>query len=156
MYVIICKFGLHTSIGDINLSKDQIRGNHNPGAGGWPTIKYFNKKTGYDGAPYIQKTKSAICDELGDFGNMETYVMDAGDTSLCNIETKKGCSEKEMKYSEEWSVKPSEEVVSQLDRLAKTNTDKMKAPLAQWFRQRVGVLKQISKRNSQTVSSQEL
>jgi len=90
--------------------------------------------------------------------------MDAGDTSLCNIETKKSCSEKEMNYSEEWSVKASEEVASQLDRLAKTNTGKMKAPLAQWFRQRVGVLKQISKRNSQknsqknsqAASSQEL
>lgn len=143
------------SFGDINLSSDQIRGNHNPGAGGWPTIKYFNKKTGYDGAAYVQKTSTAICDELGKVENMEAYVMDAGETSLCNIDTKKGCTEKEMKYSDEWSLKTTGEVDSQLERLVKTNTDKMKAPLAQWFRQRVGVLKQIAKRSTQA-SSQEL
>jgi len=32
------------AFGDVNLQTDQVRGNHNPGAGGWPTIKYFNKK----------------------------------------------------------------------------------------------------------------
>ena len=51
-------YGKHPSVsfGDVNLSEEQIRGNHNPGAGGWPTIRYFNKGTGYDGAPYAKKT----------------------------------------------------------------------------------------------------
>ena len=55
------------SFGDINLSEQQIRGNHNPGAGGWPTIKYFNKETGYEGATYNKKTDKSMCDELGDY-----------------------------------------------------------------------------------------
>lgn len=142
--------------GDINLSNDQIRGNHNPGAGGWPTIKYFNKKTGYEGAPYVQKTKSAICDELGDFSNMESYVIDAGDTALCNIETKKGCSDKEIDYSRDWSAKSSGEVISQLDRLTKSNNGKMKPSLALWIRQRIGLLKQISKKSAEIASAPEL
>ncbi len=36
----------NVAFGDVNLAEDQIRGNHNPGAGGWPTIKYFNQETG--------------------------------------------------------------------------------------------------------------
>ena len=39
--------------GDVNLSEDQIRTIHgepqNPGQGGWPTLRYFNKETGYGG-----------------------------------------------------------------------------------------------------------
>ena len=59
------------SFGDVNLSEEQVRGNHNPGAGGWPTIKYFNKQTGYEGAPYEKKTDGAMCDELGNEENMQ-------------------------------------------------------------------------------------
>ena len=31
----------------------------------WPTIRYFNKETSKDGAPYDKKTDKAMCDELG-------------------------------------------------------------------------------------------
>jgi hypothetical protein len=38
------------SFGDVNLSRNQVRTSHgepqSPGAGGWPTIRYFNKETG--------------------------------------------------------------------------------------------------------------
>ena len=49
------------SFGDVLLSESQVRtgpdgGDLSPGAGGWPTIRYFNKGTGYDGAPYAKKT----------------------------------------------------------------------------------------------------
>jgi len=64
------------SFGDINLSEEQIRGNHNPGAGGWPTVKYFNKQTGYDGQKYEQKTSDRICEELGKDEYMEAFVME--------------------------------------------------------------------------------
>jgi hypothetical protein len=64
------------SFGDINLSEEQIRGNHNPGAGGWPTVKYFNKQTGYDGQKYEQKTSDRICEELGKDEFMEAFVME--------------------------------------------------------------------------------
>lgn len=87
--------------GDINLSEQPIRGNYNPGAGGWPTIRYFNQRTGcasqtparvtvgprrtlrellpplggrYEGAPYTKKTDGAMCDELGKESYMQAYV----------------------------------------------------------------------------------
>lgn len=55
-------------------------GPQNPGKGGWPTIRYFNKLTGYDGAPYEKKTTMSMCDELGPKGKtyMEEYVMEFG------------------------------------------------------------------------------
>ena len=67
------RFADHKDVvfGDINLSAQQVKGKHNPGAGGWPTIKYFNKETGYEGAPYEKKTDKSMCDELGDDEYME-------------------------------------------------------------------------------------
>ena len=55
------------SFGDVNLSEEPIRGGHNPGAGGWPTIRYFNAETGLAGASYVKKTDDAMC-ELGGRG----------------------------------------------------------------------------------------
>jgi hypothetical protein len=45
---------------DVNLSEEQIRDAADgsplsPGAGGWPTVRYFNKATGVAGAPYVMK-----------------------------------------------------------------------------------------------------
>lgn len=53
-------------------------GNHNPGKGGWPSMKYFNKDTGYDGKSYERKMQGAICDELGDEGRMDAYIREVG------------------------------------------------------------------------------
>ena len=45
------------TFGDVNLSENSIRGPpHNPGQGGWPTIRYFNKETGISGGSYQKKT----------------------------------------------------------------------------------------------------
>lgn len=78
------------AFGDVNLSKDQIRECHgtpqNPGQGGWPTIRYFNKDTGYGGKPYAKKTQKAMCDELGDKKNMQAYVEEMGKTKLAKEE----------------------------------------------------------------------
>ena len=73
-------YGKHPSVsfGDVNLSEEQIRGNHNPGAGGWPTIRYFNKATGYEGAAYTKKTDDPMCTELGNQKYMDAYVEAAG------------------------------------------------------------------------------
>jgi hypothetical protein len=36
------------TFGDVNLMESPIKGQpHNPGQGGWPTIRYFSKDTGY-------------------------------------------------------------------------------------------------------------
>jgi hypothetical protein len=50
-------------------------------AGGWPTIRYFNKETGLEGASYEQKTSKSMCDELGNEDNMIAYVEDAAGIS---------------------------------------------------------------------------
>jgi len=64
--------------GDVDLSQNGgLRGPpHNPGAGGWPTVRYYNAKTGPDGAPYVKKTNKAMCEELGDENYMRAYVED--------------------------------------------------------------------------------
>jgi len=53
--------------------------------GGWPTIKYFNKDTGYEGAHYKKKTPKAMCDELGDNEYMQQYVEEAGHTVVYHL-----------------------------------------------------------------------
>jgi len=72
---------------DVNLSQEQIRGNHNPGKGGWPTIRYFNKETGIEGGTYVKKTPKSMCEELGNEAMMGAYVDEYGKTSLdVNVE----------------------------------------------------------------------
>ena len=100
------------SFGDVLLSESQVRtgpdgGDLSPGAGGWPTIRYFNKATGYDGAPYPKKTDKAMCDELGDENYMQAYVEEAGGVLLCSTfdclcARREGgaCSKKEIDYYE--------------------------------------------------------
>lgn len=74
------------SFGDVLLAEDGIRNGPNggdlqPGAGGWPTIRYFNKQTGYDGKPYDKQLPGAMCDVLGDTENMRDYVKAAREGS---------------------------------------------------------------------------
>ena len=90
------------AFGDVNLAEDQVRstpagGDHNPGAGGWPTVKYFNKETGYAGRPYKQKTGDAMCDELGNDMYMQAHIEEAGKTQLCRLSDGAGCSDKEVR-----------------------------------------------------------
>lgn len=41
------------AFGDVNLADQQINHIGSPGDGGWPTIRYFNKETGYEGKPAL-------------------------------------------------------------------------------------------------------
>ena len=71
------------AFGDVTLSKSRVTtgpdgGAQNPGAGGWPTVRYYSKATGYDGAPYAKKTSMSMCDELGALSQTATRS-----TSLC-------------------------------------------------------------------------
>lgn len=131
--------------GDVNLSEEQVRGNHNPGAGGWPTIKYFNKETGYEGAPYDKKTSKAMCDELGDVDTMEDYVIEAAGLTLCDVVSGEGCSDKEKTFAEKYSAKSSGDVKAQLTRLNGMNAKKMTPDLAKWMKQRKAILKSLLK-----------
>jgi len=132
------------AFGDINLSQESIRGSHSPGAGGWPTIKYFNKKTGIKGAPYTKKTSKAMCDELGDIKYMSEYVMEAGETSLCNVVTKAGCSEREGNFIDKMKSKGIDSSIKQLARLQGMQDKPMKTALKEWLGQRIAVLKQLT------------
>ena len=41
---------------------------HNPGGGGWPTIRYFNRDTGLEGGSCEKVTSKPMCEELGGDG----------------------------------------------------------------------------------------
>lgn len=70
--------------GDINLREKGPRtgpngGSLESGKGGWPTIRYFNTETGYDGGAYEKQTKAKMCDELGPKMNyMNQYIENYG------------------------------------------------------------------------------
>lgn len=130
--------------GDVTLSGGGPRGGPtaNPGAGGWPTIRYYNKETGVDGQSYQKKTDMPMCSELGTEGDhyMQQYVEEAGKTSLCSIETYKGCSEKQTTYIKkvaEWDI---EKVSAQIERLGGMTGGKMKADLVEWLDARITIL----------------
>ena len=132
------------AFGDVNLSENRITGNHNPGAGGWPTIRYFNKATGVEGAAYEKKTAMSMCDELGPGQPyMQQYVEEVGKTSLCAAATGKGCSDREKEFAAKWKAKSPEEVRKELSRLRAMSGSSMKADLKDWLSKRLAVLKQL-------------
>lgn len=135
-------FAANTDVafGDVNLSEAQVPGDHSPGMGGWPTIRYFDQKTGVAGGNYKKKTSKAMCEELGDDENMTAYIEDYGNTSLCHAVTKAGCTEKEIKYIDKMSDKPEEDLEAQLKRLKGMDPTKMKADLASWLGKRKKIL----------------
>lgn len=145
------------AFGDVALSKNQVRTIHgveqSPGAGGWPTIRYYNKETGYGGAAYPKKTSAAMCDELGPKETyMQQFVEEQGGTSLCNVnKTEKGCSEQQKKFILKWADKPGDDVKKQLERLnnmVEKDGASMKPEALTWVKQRIGIFKQLSVKNS--------
>lgn len=123
--------------------------NQNPGAGGWPTIRYFNKETGYGGKGYEKKTDKAMCDELGP---KEEYMADFVEqfASLCDVgDTSKGCSEQQVKFIEKSSGKPADDLKKQIERL-QGMSDKdgasMKPEALKWVKQRIGIFNQLLKK----------
>lgn len=134
---------------DVSLSGGGPRGGEgaNPGAGGWPTIRYYNKETGVLGKSYEKKTDSPMCDELGPKHNLlQAYIEEAGNTSECSIVAPyNGCGDKQIKFIEKMGAKSEEEIQAQLERLTKMKGQKMKEDLKQWLGQRLAILKQLSK-----------
>lgn len=131
------------SFGDVNLKDEPIR-DYGAGKGGWPTIRYFNKETGPQGAPYEKKTDQAMCDELGPKGEdyMTMYVEEAGSTSLCSL-SGAGCDDKSKQYIEKMKEKGAEEQKKQFDRLSKMDEKSMTPDLRQWLNKRKKILKQF-------------
>lgn len=137
--------------GDVVLSGGGPRGGatSSPGAGGWPTIRYYNKETGVDGANYEKKTDMSMCDELGPKGEhyMQDFVLDAGKTSLCSTaKPYAGCGEKEIAFIEKMAASDEDTKAAQLERLNKMKTDsavRLTDTARQWLVQRVAILNQL-------------
>ena len=135
--------------GDVNLSENPIRERHgvqfNPGAGGWPTIRYFNADTGPGGAPYEKVTDKAMCEELKDEDNMFAYVEKAASTSLCSLDGQ-GCSDKQKTYIAKWTGKTREDYASQMARLDKMlagDQSKLTSDVLSWMKARRKLLDQM-------------
>jgi len=129
--------------GDVAVGQ-QIEGPHNPGAGGWPTIRYFNKETGIDGSAYTKVTSGSMCDELGKDEHMTEYVEAYGKTSLCAAESLKGCGEKEVEYIGKMKARVADDQKKQLERLEGMDGSAMKPELKDWLDKRIKILKQLT------------
>ena len=107
-------------------------------------MRYFNKETGYEGAPYTKKTDKAMCDELGADEYMQAYVEEAGKTSLCKASDGEGCSDKEKEFIAKWKDAEADKVSAQLKRLKGMAGESMKPELQKWLTQRLAILKQLA------------
>mmetsp|Transcript_41747 Transcript_41747/g.135003 ORF Transcript_41747/g.135003 Transcript_41747/m.135003 type:complete len:159 (+) Transcript_41747:323-799(+) len=94
------------SFGDVDWSEEQFSRafgvNQNVGDGGWPTIRYFNRGTGYGGKPYKKKTDDELCVELGDNENLQQYIQEKSGSSFCDVVWGTDCSDMELKYIDTW------------------------------------------------------
>ena len=111
---------------------------------GWPTVRYFNKETGPEGAPYAKKTSKKMCDELGDIKYMTEYVEEAGHTSSCALDGT-GCDDRQKKYIEKMKEKGADEQKQQLERLAGMKEKDMAPGLRDWKQKREKILHQLLK-----------
>jgi len=142
------------AFGDVALSSHQVKTIHGTeqgaGAGGWPTVRHFNKATGYGGAAYAKKTSQAMCDELGPSTDyMQEHIEEVGGVSLCDVkDTSAGCSDQQVKFIAKWTGKGKNDLEKQITRLegmADKDGASMKADALQWVKQRIGIFKQLSK-----------
>ena len=138
------------AFGDINLATDKVTSafdiNFKPGAGGWPSHRFFNTATGYGGNAYVQKTAQRICDELGQTQAMLDYVSEMSGAWICNARSGEHCTPAEAEYAASWRSKAPEEAAEQLATLDAV-------PLADllddrhWLERRRAVLKQLATPN---------
>lgn len=131
------------AFGDVNLSEEPIH-KGNPGAGGWPTIRYYNKETGYEGQAYDKKTDKPMCQELGDPEMMKAYVLEAGGVFECEVATGTGCTDMESNYIEKMRAASADERGAMLERLGGMRGGQMKPELKKWLMQRIAILKQLA------------
>lgn len=141
--------------GDSALSDGGTRGGEgaNPGAGGWPTVRYYNKETGPLGKAYEKKTDMAMCDELGPKGEhyLQDFVMEAAGTSLCKATAPfTGCSDKEKTFIEKMTAKSADDITKQVVRLEGMKEKKMTPANKEWVSQRLAILKQLSKAGTES------
>lgn len=134
---------------DSSLSDGGPRGGpgSNPGAGGWPTIRYYNKKTGVLGASYEKKTDMAMCSELGPEGGhyLQQYIDEAGNTSLCKIEPPyAGCSDKAIKFIKKFTGADAETADKEKERLNRMAGKDVTADAKAFIQLRLTLLSKLS------------
>jgi len=131
------------AFGDVNLAEAPIGAPYFAGAGGWPTVRYFNKETGVAGAPYKKKTDGAMCDELGNDEYMTQCVTEYGMTSACELSSGDKCTDREIDFAGKWKGKPADDISVQLTRLRGMAGGSMKTELKQWLGMRINALTQL-------------
>jgi len=147
------------AFGDVNLAEDQVQGKYagSPGGGGWPTIRAYNKDTGYEGAfagdwKDANKLDGAMCDVFGKEETMQSYVEELSGVLggiMCDLDCLCGkkdggeCSKKELDYHAKFSTGPIADVESRLKLLTASMAKSGKAD--EWMSQRIALLKLISK-----------
>ncbi|KAL3897275.1 MAG: hypothetical protein SGPRY_013085 [Prymnesium sp.] len=146
---------------DVNLAEENIRGPYNPGAGGWPTVRYFNNVTGYEGMPYPKKTDKKMCEELGDEAYMQAYVEEMGGILLCSdfdclCRKRPGgvCEKRELEYYEKHKEAPLSEILTKLKLLSGSLVKSGKSD--PWMSHRVSILKLLAAAKRADESKQEL
>lgn len=115
---------------------------HNPGQGGWPTIRYFNEETGTTGGNYVKLTSDPMCTELGDRMKMIDYVESYGNTVLCGLDGT-NCNEQELQFLEKYKQKSILDMKEQVDRLDTMLSKPMKDSLRLWAYRRIRILKRL-------------
>ena len=97
----------------------------NPGAGGWPTLRYFNRETGPGGAVVERKTTMKICDEFKDGARMIAAVRDC--MKVCDAATGDGCDDAEKAFFDAWRGKDVAAELARVDHLLAPETQKRMA-----------------------------
>jgi hypothetical protein len=133
----------HVTFADVNLSEGQVSPDYQAGAGGWPTVRYFNAETGYKGAPYKKKTSGSMCDELGNNQYMREYVEEFG-LKPCDVATGDNCNQKQTAFIAVWKAKSTADRVKEKARLDKIGANLIATPeVTKWHKQRQAILKQF-------------
>jgi len=144
------------AFGDVNLQDDDVRGKYagSPGGGGWPTIRAYNKQTGYEGVfagdwKDANKLDGAMCDVFGKEDTMQAYVEELGGVLLCTdldclcARKEAGeCSKKETDYHAKFAASPLADVQSRLKLLSASLAKSGKAD--EWMSQRIAILKLLA------------
>lgn len=110
-----------------------------------PTIRYFNKATGYDGAFYKPRTELELFDELGSQEYMDEYVEEVANLPTCRVDTRKDCNPDEIHYIEENINEDLEELWFLLSKLEGPHNSliRLDPRKRKWHKQRFNIMKQL-------------
>lgn len=119
-------------IGDADCTVEtELCGDH--GVKGYPTIKYYPAGEGKEGKSYSGGR---------DKDSLKKFVQENLEVK-CDVNSKDGCSDKEIKFIDTMKGKTVEERQAQIERLTKMKNDKMKPELKQWVMARLAILKSL-------------